>query len=565
MKMKKIIAPVLSLSLLVPAAGAFAADSTSSTSMAPTVSTKAADLRAGLDYLLSEHFALAVTAMTKAYEGAPDAKEAYDALDQNAVDMQPAIESIYGKQAAAEFERIFRAHNKYTDDLVKATKMNNQEAVKQAEANVQGFVDEFADFLSKATGGKLPEQAAEQAIRLHEDEVQDVFEKYVAGDYTGAYTEYREGLNTMFTISKALSGAIVSQNPSMFDNTTVDTPAADLRSALNHLAAEHFALSVLQMQKQYDGKADSQALIDAEAGNTADFKAAIASIYGNTGADQFEKIWVTNHIKAQSDYVDALKKGDQPALETVKNRINDFTKEFAAFLGTATANNLPAAAAEQALMTHEGQVQKVIDNYAAKNYTAAYQADREGYKTMFGIGEALGGAIVKQNPDKFMTGAAQPAPQQPTMEQPAPQQPAMEQPAATEPAASDSSMMTIWMKLNSKSLKINDKTTMMDTMPMVMNGTTYIPLRYLGEGIGAKVSWNAKTGEATVMAGSDTMKFWVGKDTVSVNGQNKQLDAAAMVNKDGRTVVPLRSITELLGWDVKWDKNDGSITLTKSM
>ncbi|WP_046214002.1 copper amine oxidase N-terminal domain-containing protein [Paenibacillus wulumuqiensis] len=562
MKMKRIIAPVLSLSLLVPAAGAFAADNTSASAMTPTVSTKAADLRAGLDYLLSEHFALAVTAMTKAYEGAPDAKEAYDALDQNAVDMQPAIESIYGKQAAVEFGRIFRAHNKYTDDLVKATKMNNQEAVKQAEANVQGFVDEFAEFLSKATGGKLPEQAAEQAIRLHEDEVQDVFEKYVAGDYKGAYTEYREGLNTMFTISKALSGAIVSQNPSMFENTTVDTPAADLRSALNHLAAEHFALSVLQMQKQYDGKADSQALIDAEAGNTADFKAAIASIYGNAGADQFEKIWVTNHIKAQSDYVDALKKGDKPALDMVKSRITDFTKEFAAFLGTATANNLPATAAEQALMTHEDQVQKVIDNYAAKNYAAAYQADREGYKAMFGIGEALGGAIVKQNPDKFMA-AAQPA--TPSTAQPAAPQPSAEQPQASMPAASDSSMMTIWMKLNSSSLKINNKTTMMDTEPMVMNGTTYIPLRYLGEGIGAKVSWNKSANEVTVMAGSDTMKFWIDKDTVVVNGKNMKLSANAMVNKDGRTLVPLRSITELLGWDVKWNNTDGSITLTKSM
>jgi len=43
------------------------------------------------------------------------------------------------------------------------------------------------------------------------------------------------------------------------------------------------------------------------------------------------------------------------------------------------------------------------------------------------------------------------------------------------------------------------------------------------------------------------------------------LSANAMVNSDGRTLVPLRSITELLGWDVKWNKADGSITLTKSM
>lgn len=547
MKMKQLIVPVLSLSLLVPTTGAFAADATSAST--PTVSTKAADLRSDLDYLLSEHFALAVVAMTKAYEGAPDAAQALDALDKNALDMQPAIESLYGKEGGAEFERIFRAHNQYTDELVKATKMNNADAIKAAEAKVQGFVDEFAKFLSTATGGKLPEQAAEDALRLHEDQVQDVFEKYVAGDYTGAYTEYREGLGTMFTISKALSGAIVAQFPAKFDNTSVDTPAADLRSALNNLAAEHFALSVLQMQKQYNDEPDSNALIAAEAGNTADFKAAIASIYGAAGADQFEKIWVTNHINAQSDYVNALKSGNQTSLQSVKDRITDFTKEFSTFLGTATANNLPADGALAALRTHEDQVQKVIDQYAAKNYEAAYTADREGYKTMFGIGKALGGAIVTQYPDKFKTAAA----------------PETTTPTTTTPTTSDDSMMTVWMQLNSKQLKIGDKTTTMDTAPVVKNGTTYIPLRYLGEGIGAKVSWNKAAGQVTVTAGSDTMKFWINNTKVDVNGTTKTLSANAIVNSDGRTLVPLRSITELLGWDVKWNQADGSITLTKSM
>lgn len=542
MKIQKLIVPVLSLSLLLPTTGAFAATTTTAT---PTVSTKAADLRAGLDYLLSEHFALAVVAMTKAYEGAPDAKQAYDALDQNALDMQPAIEAIYGKAGAAEFERIFRAHNKYTDNLVKATKMNNKAAIKKAEAQVQGFVDEFSKFLATATAGKLPQKAAADALRLHEDQVQDVFEKYVAGDYTGAYKEYREGFDTMFTVSKALSGAIVAQYPSKFNNGTVDTPAADLRSALNRLAAEHFALSVLQMQKQYNGEKDSSALVTAEAANTAAFKKAITSIYGAAGGQQFETIWVTNHIKAQSDYVTALKKGDKEALQAVKDRITMFTKDFATFLGTATANNLPAAAAEKALVVHETQVQNVINQYANKQYAAAYKADREGFKTMFGIGEALGGAIVKQYPDKFKAAAPMPA-----------------KTPATTPA--NAAMTTVWMKLNSKELKINNKTTMMDTAPVVRNNTTYIPLRYLAEGIGAKVAWNKAAGQVTVMAGKDTMKFWVGKNTVDVNGKTQTLEATSMVNGDGRTLVPLRSITELLGWDVKWNESTGAITLTKA-
>lgn len=544
MKMKKFIAPMLSLTLLMPGiAGAASAPQTPMTTMKASVNTPAADLRANLDHLLSEHFALAVTAMAKAYDGAKDADAAYKALDQNALDMQPAIASLYGDAGAKEFERIFRAHNKYTDDLVKATKMGNQAGIKQAQDNINGFVDEFSTFLNTATEGKLPKAAAKEALKVHEDLVQKVFDEYVAGDYSDAYKAYREGFKEMFDVSKALSTAITTQMPEKFENTKADTKAADLRSALNHLASEHFALSALQMQEEYDGRtAASNALVTAEAGNTADFKAAIASIYGNDGANAFEKIWVTNHVNAQSDYVKSVKNNDAAARAAVEKRIDGFTTEFAAFLDSATAGNLPKAAGQEALTTHEEQVQKVLDQYAAGNYDASYTTNREGFKVMFGVGQALGNAIVTQNNDKF---------QEPTT------------PAPTPTPAPD--MTTVWMKLNSKMLKINDKTTNMDTTPVLWKNTTYIPLRFLSEGIGATVKWDKKAQEVTVMAGDDTLVFWVNNKVMEVNGMKKNVGSTVFVNKDGRTQVPLRFIAELLNWDVKWAQKDGSITLTKSM
>jgi hypothetical protein len=542
MKMKKFIAPMLSLTLLMPGiAGAAAAPQTPMTTMKASVNTPAADLRASLDHLLSEHFALAVTAMAKAYDGAKDADAAYKALDQNALDMQPAIASLYGDAGAKEFERIFRAHNKYTDDLVKATKMGNQAGIKQAQNNINGFVEEFSTFLSTATEGKLPKAAAKNALKVHEDLVQKVFDEYVAGDYTDAYKAYREGFKEMFDVSKALSTAITTQMPEKFENSKADTPAADLRSALNHLASEHFALSALQMQEQYDGRTvASNALVTAEAGNTADFKAAIASIYGNDGANAFEKIWVTNHVNAQSDYVTAVKNNDATARAAVEKRIDGFTTEFATFLDSATAGNLPKAAGQQALTTHEKQVQQVLDQYAAANYEGSYTTNREGFKVMFGVGQALGNAIVTQFNDKFQ-----------------------EQP--TTPTMPETDTTTVWMQLNSKTLKINDKTTNMDTTPMLWKNTTYIPLRFLSEGIGATVKWDKKAQQVTVMAGNDTLKFWVNNNVMEVNGMKKNVGATVFVNKDGRTQVPLRFIAELLGWDVKWAQKDGSITLTKSM
>ncbi|MBP2000330.1 hypothetical protein J2Z69_001349 [Paenibacillus shirakamiensis] len=540
MKMKTLAIPVLGLTLVLPAA--LPAQVGAAAATRATVNTPAADLRANLDHLLSEHFALAVTAMTKAYDGSKDAEEAYKALDQNALDMQPAITSLYGEKGGAEFERIFRAHNKYTDDLVKATKMNNKEAREKALQQVQGFVDEFSTFLATATAGNLPKQAAKDAIRLHEDQVQKTFDEYVAGDYKDAYAAYREGYMTMFKISKALSGAIVTQMPEKFNNTKSDTKAADLRSALNSLASEHFALSALEMQKQFDGRNDYTYLIAAEGGNTADFKAAIASIYGKDGANEFERIWTTNHVNAQSDYVNAVKSGNTQQRDAVKQRIDGFTVEFANFLDTATAQNLPKSASLPALRTHEGQVQTTLDKYAANDFQGSYATNREGFKTMFGVGQALSNAIVNQFNDKFQE-ASTPMPT----------------PTPT-PMPTESS---VWMKLNSKSLTINGKVTMMDTMPMVWMNKTYIPLRYLGEGIGANVQYDAKTQSVWVTAGSDTLKFWINKDFMEVNGMRKSVGAKVIVNKDGRTVVPVRFIAELLGWNVNFDA--GQIHLTKSM
>lgn len=94
---------------------------------------------------------------------------------------------------------------------------------------------------------------------------------------------------------------------------------------------------------------------------------------------------------------------------------------------------------------------------------------------------------------------------------------------------------------------------------------SYIPLRYLAEGIGAEVTWDNEVQSVWVKAGSDKMQFWIGKDYMELNGMKKTIGSKVFVNTDGRTVLPLRFITVLLGRDVKWGQQDRSITLTKSV
>ena len=388
--MKKLMALVMAFTLLVPT---FA--------FANEVKTPAADLRATLDHLLSEHFVLAVASMQKAYDGDEDTEAVLAALDQNAADMQVAVESVYGAEGAQQFNDIFASHNDYTDDLVNAAKNNDEEARNAAEAEIEEFVVEFSTFLDAATEGNLPQAAAEEAIRAHEADVLKVFDNYVAGEYEAAYMAYREGYARMFDIGKALSGAIVTQMPDKFEGSTVDPAAADLRATLNKLAAEHTTYATIGMQKGFDQKEDVDFINWAEDAHTADFKAAIASIYGDEGAAQFEKVWQANHIDAQSMIVAAALEEDEAARTEAEEHLQTFAKDFGGFLGAATEENLPSDAATEAVWAHEELVLTSFDQYVAGDYEAAYETFRESYAFMFGIGETLGGAIVTQHPDKF--------------------------------------------------------------------------------------------------------------------------------------------------------------------
>lgn len=360
----------------------------------------ASDLRADLDHLLSEHFVLAASSMQKAYDESPDWEQVEWALDENVKDMGTALEPLYGEEGANEFVRIFESHNQYTDDYVQAVKNEDEEAKQEAEDNIAGFADEFSSFLDAATESNLPKDAAMEALVAHEEDVQMTFDHYVAGEYQESYTSYREGFKRMFDISKVLSGAIVAQFPDQFSGS-VESADAELRSTLNHLAGEHFALASLELEKGYTQADDFDFVTWAEDEHTADFKAAIEGIYGTEGADQFETVWQQDHINAQSSLAIATLEGDEEARNSAVEQLKTFSNDFAAFLDTATEGNLPADAAQEAIWTHEEQKINTFDYFVEEDYESSVQTHREGYAFMFGIGETLGGAIKTQMPDKF--------------------------------------------------------------------------------------------------------------------------------------------------------------------
>jgi len=101
-----------------------------------------------------------------------------------------------------------------------------------------------------------------------------------------------------------------------------------------------------------------------------------------------------------------------------------------------------------------------------------------------------------------------------------------------------------------------------DTEPYVdSNGRTMVPVRFVSEMLGGKVDWNAATSTVTIATQGKTISLTIGSKTPTVNGHSVELDtAAAMV--DGRTMVPLRFVSEALESKVTWDEGAHAVQIT---
>lgn len=107
----------------------------------------------------------------------------------------------------------------------------------------------------------------------------------------------------------------------------------------------------------------------------------------------------------------------------------------------------------------------------------------------------------------------------------------------------------------------------MDTAPVIRENRTLLPIRYIAESIGASVTWGASDKKATVSLNNKVIELWIGKNSALVNGQYMLIDAGnpdvtPIIIQPGRTMLPLRFISECLGCKVDWDHNKKEITVT---
>lgn len=111
--------------------------------------------------------------------------------------------------------------------------------------------------------------------------------------------------------------------------------------------------------------------------------------------------------------------------------------------------------------------------------------------------------------------------------------------------------------LNNNKVPIEKGTS--DVKPVVVEGRTLVPLRFISEAVGAQVGWEEESGKITITQDSNKVEIILGSTDMLVNGMTVKLDVPAQTFND-RTFVPLRALVEALGRDVFWD-NRGIIAI----
>jgi endonuclease YncB( thermonuclease family) len=103
-----------------------------------------------------------------------------------------------------------------------------------------------------------------------------------------------------------------------------------------------------------------------------------------------------------------------------------------------------------------------------------------------------------------------------------------------------------------------------DVPPTIIDGSTLVPLRKIFESLGATVGWDDSTQTVTAVKKTTTIQYTVGHDFYYQNNEVKTIPVAGQI-VNGSTLVPLRFVGEALGTTVGWEGNTRTITISSAV
>ena len=112
---------------------------------------------------------------------------------------------------------------------------------------------------------------------------------------------------------------------------------------------------------------------------------------------------------------------------------------------------------------------------------------------------------------------------------------------------------TIKLQIGSRIVNVDNEAVIYDAAPVIRNDRTLVPIRIITEALGGKVDWNGATKEVTLSINDKEIKMTIGKALEKYG--------VAPVIIDGRTFVPVRFVADELGANVAWDDATKTVTI----
>jgi len=107
---------------------------------------------------------------------------------------------------------------------------------------------------------------------------------------------------------------------------------------------------------------------------------------------------------------------------------------------------------------------------------------------------------------------------------------------------------------------VNGEPVVNDVAPIIKGERTFLPIRLIAEELGATVTWNEADQSVTIVKDDMAIVIYIGQAFALVNGSPVALDEPAFI-VNGRTYLPLRFIAENLGAEVIWDGQARTVTI----
>lgn len=122
---------------------------------------------------------------------------------------------------------------------------------------------------------------------------------------------------------------------------------------------------------------------------------------------------------------------------------------------------------------------------------------------------------------------------------------------------------TIELTVGRNEAFINNDPYLLEAAPYINleAGRTLVPLRFVSEALGTGVAWDPGPRQAKISVGGSVIILTAGSREVLIDSVKHTIDSAATILPPGRTFVPLRFVSEALGAQVDYHAGTGKITI----